>query len=646
MLVADIESDGLLDTITKLHCINVYDTEVKKQYRFNDTFPSADGSLEEGLKLLEEADVYGGHNFIDYDLPAIKKLYPNFNPKGSIRDSLVECRVIYPNIEDLDFRALRKKALPPEFQSKGLVGLHKLEAWGWRLGEYKSQIETDWSEFTQEMDDYCMQDVMVNVRLFKLLDSKNYPKECLDLEHAVASIIQRQESHGFLFNKPKAIKLQAELEARRAVLEYECKSVFKPWYKPDGKFLTLDEFKIAGRGLKVAKIGKPDSKAKTVKGCPYTKLKLTTFNPNSRLHISDRLITLFGWKPTETTPSGQPKVDDEILASLNYPRVNEIAKFMLVQKRLGQLSEGKKSWLNFIKEDGRIHGRVNTNGALTGRMTHSFPNLAQVPSCKSEYGAECRDLFTVPKGYKLVGCDASGLELRGMANRMYPFDKGAYADIVLNGDKAKGTDEHSINQKALKLNSRDNAKTWYYAFLYGASDGLLGKIVVEDFDEDLRQRFFNEYPAGARREAALRMIGAKSRTNISEGLPALAKMIESIQKKAKKNGHLIGLDGRTLPVRHQHAVLNLQLQSDGAIIMKKALVMLDEILQAGDLVPGVDYEFVANVHDEFQIEVKDEHADTVGKLAAQAIHQAGVYYKFKCELAGEYDVGMSWKETH
>lgn len=649
MLVADIEANALeIDEVTKIHCVNIYDTVSKKQYRFNDKFFTANGTVEEGLRMLMEAEVYGGHNFIGYDELVIKKLYPFYEPKGQLRDSLVECRVVWPNIKDLDFQALRKKKLDKHFVELGLVGSHKLAAWGYRLGNYKQEIETDWQWFTPEMDDYCMQDVMVNADLFALIDSKGINPECLELENKVAAIIRRQETHGVLYDLNKHYELLRELETQRAEIHDSCSTVFKPWYKPDGKYIELDEFGLKGRGLKVAKVGKPDGKGVYVKGAPYTKVKLTSFNPNSRQHIGDRLQALFGWVPLEFTDTGQPKIDDEILRRLPYPRVNELADYLAIQKVIGMMSEGNKAWIKFVNpKTGRIHGRVNSNGALTGRMTHNSPNLAQTPSSRTEVGKKCRELFTVPKGKKLVGCDASGLELRGLANRMYKFDKGAYAEVVLKGDKKKGTDEHSLNRKALKLNERDNAKTWFYAYIYGASAPLLGQTVVEDFEDEKRKAFEARFKTPKQKEQAYRTIGKKAVANIEGSLPALAKLQKELKRIGKRDGALVGLDGRPLPVRHFHAILNLQLQSDGAVVMKKALVLLDESLQKDyGLVAGEHYEFVLNVHDEFQIEVDEEYADLVGKRAADAIREAGEYYKFECELAGEYDIGDSWRETH
>ena len=187
------------------------------------------------------------------------------------------------------------------------------------------------------------------------------------------------------------------------------------------------------------------------------------------------------------------KVDEAVLKGIDHPIAADLLSFLLVQKRLGQLAEGQQAWLK-LQKNGVIHGRVNTNGAVTGRCTHSTPNVAQVPSVRADYGKECRELFTVRKGYKLVGCDASGLELRMLAHYMAFYDRGEYAKIVTEGDV------HTVNQKAAGLETRDQAKTMIYALLYGAGDHKMGEIIGGGAREgqQLKRKFFSSLPALAR----------------------------------------------------------------------------------------------------------------------------------------------------
>jgi len=249
------------------------------------------------------------------------------------------------------------------------------------------------------------------------------------------------------------------------------------------------------------------------------------------------------------------------------------------------------------------------NGAVTGRMTHSSPNMAQVPSVGSEYGAECRSLFTVPQGYKLVGADAASLELRMLAHYMKDEE---YAKEIVEGDI------HTKNQIAAGLQTRAQAKTFIYALLYGAGPAKIGKIV-----------------GGSAAH------GQKLIDTFLRNTPALQRLRKTVDKLSIQ-GTLPGLDGRKLYIRSAHAALNTLLQSAGAIVMKKALVLLDTELRRYKL----DANFVVNVHDEFQLEVKEEHAQKVGELAVDSIKKAGVKLNLRCPLDGEYKIGDNWCQTH
>lgn len=611
MLVFDIETDGLLDVVSKIHCIVLYDTETGQYERYNSTTLD---NIDAGIKRLEAADELLAHNGIGFDYKALE-LLAEWKPQGRLLDSLVISRLIWTNIKDLDFKNRRSKK--PNDLPGNLIGSHSLKAWGYRLGEYKGDFgeTTDWSEWSQEMEDYCEQDVRVTLKLWKLIASKDYSDTAIELEHDFAQIIDRQEQKGFLFDQEKAKVLLKTLELRKAELEEQLSEVFPPW-----EVITDPHF--------VPKVN--NKKLGYQKGVPVVKKKTVIFNPGSRDHIADRLQKLYGWKPTQFGESGKPVVDEGTLAKLTYEPVKLLREFLLVEKRLGQLAHGKQAWLKQLKEDGRIHGRVNTNGAVTGRCTHSHPNVAQVPSVGSPYGGDCRSLFTVAPGFKLVGADASGLELRCLAHYMARWDKGAYGEVVVNGDKDKGTDIHTVNQKAAGLPSRDNAKTFIYGFLYGAGDEKIGSIVAPKLST----------PGKIKK-------GSQLRGKFLEGLPALNNLVKAVKARAKKDNTLKGLDGRILHVRSEHAALNTLLQSAGAVVMKRALIELDIALQEEHkLIPGDDYEFVANVHDEWQCEVKEEHAQLVADESCKAMTRAGDFFEFRCQIDGEAQIGDNWKETH
>lgn len=611
MLTFDCETDGLLDQLTTIHCISLQEVDEAGQplgpvLSAND-HGTGELTIREAIERLQNADRVVGHNIAGFDIPAIAKVYPGFKVRAYY-DTLLISTLIYPDLKDRDFKARKKQGANPVLPGK-MIGRHSLEAWGYRLGEWKgdySQMMKDrgldpWAQWSQEMDDYCDQDVVVTTKLLALLLSKGLPKEAIELEQAVAPILSRQQRWGYLFNQEKARELEKVLVVRRALLGDQLREVIPPWKVVKKRFIPKRDDKRRGY----------------VKGVEAVVYKEVVFNPASRAHIADRLTALYGWRPVEYTEKGQVKIDEDVLAPLKYPIIPLLLEYFIVNKRLGQLAEGDEAWLKAVKKNGRIHGNVNQNAAVTGRMTHSKPNIAQVPKCGVPYGSECRELFTVPKGKRQVGADASGLELRCLAHFMARHDGGEYAKVILEGDI------HSVNQTAAGLPTRDNAKTFIYAFLYGAGDAKLGSIVSKG-----------------------RAVGGQLRAKFLKGLPALEKLVKGVKKRASEVGYLIGLDGRKLHIRSDHAALNTLLQSAGALVMKKALVILDADLQSAGLVPGVHYEFLANIHDEWQIEVDEDKAEFVGKTAQAAIRTAGDYFGFRCPLDGEYKVGANWAETH
>lgn len=642
-LIFDLEANDLLRGVTKVHVLVTYDTVTGAVRRYEKE------TLKDCLTALAEADELIGHNIIGYDLPVLKKLY-GFVPKGKITDTLVWAKTVYGDIKTKDIGLWKAGRLPGQ-----LMGRHSLEAYGYRLGILKGDYskgktsEEAWAEWSPEMSDYCEQDVMVTKALYEKLLTVPVSEEVLQLEHDVARIIQRQVAHGWQFNEKKAWELYAKLVTLREELREKLQVVFPPFYLRDGKDFTPVR-DIGPPKAKNAKtihewIGEDGQllKARAFAGCTYTKIKLTEFNPGSRDHIANRLKYRYKWQPKEFTDDGKPKVDESVLSSLPYPEATLLSEYLTIEKRIGQLGDGKEAWLKCLI-NGRIHGDVNSCGAVTRRMTHSKPNVAQVPAVEvgedgrplygleGRFGAECRELFEVRPGYKLVGGDASGLELRCLGHYMARWDGGEYIKVILDGDI------HIVNQKAAGLSTRPKAKRFIYAFLYGAGDELLGVIAV-DGDGNVYQ------------SNQLRQIGRKLRTRFTTNLPALGALIEAVKAKVKQ-GYIIGLDGGRIPIRHEHAALNTLLQSAGAIIMKKALVILDAKLQALGFrntwhdKENFDYEFVGNIHDEFQIEAREEIAEVVGKCIVESIREAGEHFKFRCPLDGEYKIGNNWKETH
>lgn len=394
-------------------------------------------------------------------------------------------------------------------------------------------------------------------------------------------------------------------------------------------------------------------------GAAYTPVKLVQFNPSSRAHIWQRLMVKYDWKPSKFTPGGknkapEPVIDEDVLKGLPYAETDLLAEYFLVLKRIGQLATGQKAWLKYARETElangdklyRIHGKINTNGAATGRCTHSQPNLAQVPkntSAVKEYpdspelhGDRCRDLFIASPGMILGGFDGSALELRMLAHFISPWDKGEYAEIVVNGNKEEGTDPHSWLRDLIGTNllgpgemGRDNAKTTMYAELYGAGGLKIGSIVL---------------PKGTDKEKL--EIGKEVKAKMAERFIAKTKLQGALTEMVDAQGRIYGLDGRPLPIRKSHAALNTLLQSAGAVVMKKALIVLDKDLQLSGLTPGQHYEFVGNIHDEAQAELLPSIKGPFEELALSCLPKAGRLLRLNCPLASEVKFGPSWKYTH
>ena len=571
-LIFDIETNGLAPTKVWVIITKDIDTGVISSY--------VEGQWPTFNKAIAQAQEVIGHNIIGYDIPACERLLGTDFSACKITDTLVMSRLANPQRE-----------------------AHSLGHWGEKLGYPKGDY-SDWSQYTHDMLLYCEQDVNVNHEVYKALlkELDGFSADSLDLEHDVQNIIQQQIRNGWLLDQPKARDLVAELKEKSYELEEIVQKVFLPlptFYKAivpkvkkDGSYSIVGLKFLGERWEEV--------------GGPFSRIDWPVFNLGSRQQIG-RYLKHFGWKPKTFTETGHPIVSEDVLKNVKgIPEAELIASYLLVGKRIAQVS----SWLEAVNEDTqRVHGYVNTNGAVTGRMTHSKPNLAQVPSSSSLYGPECRACWIVDSGYKLVGIDASGLELRMLAHYMNDAD---YTNTILTGDI------HTANQLAAGLDTRNQAKTFIYAYLYGAGDEKIGSI------------------AGGGRN-----VGRKLKAKFLEGTPALAVLKDNVATSASK-GYLTGLDGRKVFIRSEHAALNSLLQSAGALIMKQALIILDKYAT----IWGINYKIVGNIHDEFQVEVREDQAGRFGSLAASCIEAAGIHFKLRCPLAGDYKIGNSWAETH
>jgi DNA polymerase I-like protein with 3'-5' exonuclease and polymerase domains len=548
-IVLDIETNSTHDKIWMCVTRDIETDEVK-------VWKAASGLQ----KYLEVCDLIIMHNGINFDAPVLRKNWNVTMKLSQVYDTLVASRLLNPSLEDG----------------------HSLAAWGQRLGYAKGDF-SDWDGgATPEMEAYCIQDTKVTRKLYNhlvtTLQSEKFSQRSINLEHNVQAIITKQEENGFKLDEVKALQLLALLKTKLDVIHLEMATIF-----PD-KVTTGRVHKVSGKPLKDI---------------------IEPFNPGSRKQIAERLIEK-GWKPKKHTEKGSVIVDEAVLETLDYPEAKAIAEYMMLQKRIAQI----ESWLDAMKSDGRVHGRLITCGAITGRMTHMSPNMAQVPNSGSPYGMDCRELWTVEKGNKLVGIDASGLELRMLAHYM---NDNAYTNEVVSGDI------HTTNQKAAGLETRNQAKTFIYAFLYGAGAAKIGSVV------------------GGSAKEGQRLIDSFLRNT-----PKLQELRQKVSRIFSTHGKLPGLDGRQLLCRSEHSAVNTLLQGAGAIVMKQALVLFDKKLK-GLKIP---YKFVANVHDEWQLEVPFTFAEQVGNLGVKSIEEAGIVLEMRCPLTGEFKYGNNWKETH
>ena len=546
-VVLDIETDGF--NPNKIHCI------VAKNIDTNLVTVFDPDRLYSFNSWSKNVDKFIMHNGLSFDAPILNRLLGATIKPDKIIDTLILSQLFNP---------LRDKG-------------HSLKAWGEKLNMLKGGDGVNFLVYNEAMLDYCKQDVEITHAVYKELikESKGFSKESVDLEHKVRLILNQQENNGFAFNMRKAQELRAKLRDDLHDLEQWSLEEFEP---------TIVEMK--------------------------TKTKEIPFNIGSRQQIADRLIKR-GWKPSQYTDKDNIIMNEAVLKTIKEPSLKIIAerfaKYFLLQKRVVMI----EAWIDACQEDERVHGRVMTLRTVTGRMAHNSPNMAQVPATYSPYGKDCRNLWTIsdPVRYKLVGTDASGLELRCLAH--YLKDT-TYTDEILNGDI------HTKNMELAGIKDRDQAKTFIYAFLYGAGPDKIGKIV------------------GAGKEQGKILI-----KRFLSNLPALKRLREQVED-AGKRGRIKAIDGRYLKVRSVHSALNTLLQGAGAIICKQWLVHIMSRVYQKNL--GV--KLVASVHDEYQFEVLNKDVGDFCAITKIAMKETEQTLKLRCPLDNDYKVGATWAETH
>ena len=535
-------------------------------YSIDGAEPNITTSPHEVKALIDAASNVVGHNIIGFDAPVLAKSWGVCIPTKKLVDTLVLSRLLTPSLE----------------------GGHSLAAWGERLRQPKGEFTDYDAGYSEEMANYCKQDIVVTIalhnRLVRELASNEFSAESIDLERQVAIIIDEQVRHGFCYDLIAGFALDAQCTKRMSEIE--------DFFATRFPSRTVQLYSVATK--------------KPLK--PYE----DTFNISSRVQIAERLFEVGqGHQLTRKTDTGRYSIDEEALKNVDGKEAALLVEFLTLQKRSGLLAQ----WNKYTTASGRVHGRVITNGAVTGRMTHLSPNMAQVPSCTNYLGKECRGLFHAAYGKRLVGIDASSLELRMLAHYMQDAD---YTKTVVEGNSDDGTDVHTRNQKSAGLATRAQAKTFIYAFLYGAGAGRIGQTI-----------------GGTPRD------GQQLINSFMEHTPALKTLKSKVDKLAER-GFIKGLDGRRLLIRSAHSSLNVLLQGAGAIVMKKALVLLYLKIKQANL----DAKFVANVHDEWQLECAEKDAERVGEMGVLSIKEAGEHFKMRCPLDGAYKVGITWADTH
>jgi hypothetical protein len=637
-LIFDLETDGLIPLVSRVHCGVLMDLDTLKVQTYG---PS---DLEEMIEELASADVLAGHNICGFDIPVLELLHGYDVPGQKYLDTLAMSRAIYPGspatsvLRKLDAAFERKHGEQAGLDSKH-HGRHTLKAWSIRLqleDEGKMDYDGGWEKFSPDMLTYCEGDVAANKHLLDHLLSKGWPEEVHHVESQMSYLMWKQEEYGVGFDEEAAVMLMADLTQRRSDLTTQLQTVFPPVEVADG---PPKKWK---KNMVCRKYDECDSRwyAPRVKGEWHQKTKLQEFNPASTQHIAARLVDKYGWDAHAFTPGGQIQVTDAILRDLPWPEAIQCADFQVVKKALAYISEGSNAWLKLVKH-GRLHGRVMPTGAVTNRASHSNPNLANVPSKDKAYGKECRSLFIaggdkVPMNYVMVGCDASSLQLSIYAHYVARYDGGLLAALCEDEDG----DPHEFMRQASGLYYRENQKTLTYATWFGAQAYKQGTIVLNDWRMAHEAGLIEDPAPGLKQAGAL---GTAVNAKMLLNMKGFAEMDKSCSAAAAR-GHIVALDGRKIPVDQERLALLTLLQGNEAVVMKHAYVLAYERLDA-TIRSGMAHPCLW-IHDEYQWASEPTHAEAVGTTLAECITEAGEKLGLRLKLRANYKVGNTWADTH
>lgn len=650
-LAVDIESNGLLDTITKIHCAAIEDIDSSYSEFF--VFKTQD-DINRFLEKLNSASTIVGHNLFGFDLIAINRIFGWAPTKlQRIEDTYVLGQLLYPDLyisDEMRSKEDLSNTWPGKVFSRKDYGSQGLKAWGQRVHCYKGEYTGGWEEYNDEMGAYNIGDTKATKYVFKFMESvkHNFLLEgstAIDDEYALAPIIGRIQAKGIGFDSNKAQELISFFVSRKVELAASLREIFKPRWVSLGSFIPKRNDKSRGY----------------VAGAELTKIELEEYNPSSRAQTISRLINEFDWNPEEFTDKGNVKFNEDIIENLPFKELQPLKEYLTICKRISQIEGGAQAWIKKVKVDGRIHGGIKQNGTVTGRASHFSPNISQVVAVDSQFGAECRELFVAHQNKVLIGCDADSLEMRCLAGYLVPFDKGRFRTSVLRGKKEDGTDPHTINMLAYDITDRDCAKTEFYGDIYGSKNAKKGKILMEygvnleEYVPDFEKNF-NGIMTWAKEKKIEKsplywkcwIAGKQLAEKFGDQIPEIGRLREKIGRKVKENGYIKGLDGRMLFMRSEHSQLNTVLQSAGALMMKRALVLADKYIQEKSLTPDKDYEFVIWSHDEFEVECVDnsDTIDIIKECLLRSIEDSAKSFNFPCELKGNVKCGKNWREVH
>lgn len=642
--VADLEGNALLEDVTTVHCGVFIDIRTGDIHKFT--------SPEPMLEFMDTCDALVFHNGYGYDFPVLKKLY-GYEYKGVKHDTLLLSRMLFPQ----------------RVSPKGVrAGPHSVESWGTTFGIQKPEHE-DWSKFSPEMLHRCTEDVRIQLKLYSLCikeaKAQGWPKDCFRLTHKLFDILHEQEQMGWPVDPDKMAQAVHRLEhwvsrIDRA-LEPKLPQVLE---KPYGETPVRKPFK-QDRSLNVIAsrwFDTPEQQS-TVSG-PFTRVQFRPVNLNSQPELKKFLLDL-GWVPTEWNYKKDPVTkrpikDEQGNFIRSSPKLNGNDEFNGISGSLGRLAakrvqcQSRKSiiqgWIQSVRRrhDGTPTIRQRITGiADTGRLKHS--GIVNVPGNEAFFGAKMREFFVADNGYVLVGTDSASCQdrmLLGRAN-LYGVNDPVFEDMLLNGNKEKGTDSHSraaaaingvFRKNKIPEITRQGAKNFNYAYKFNAQDKKLGTMANQPvrIGTAIRSALDGIFTAQVGVQEVLQ----------KEWRQSARVFLNDWGKPEHRDGVFKGLDQRPVKVKHEKDVLVYALQSDEAILMQYALCFLVKWLQDLGWVHGKEYYFVANVHDEYQCMVRKDLVQTYIPLADRSIAHAAQYLKIQCPHKGESDQGMNWAETH